>query len=179
MTRHFADDEGGFFETPDDGEALIHRPRDPADNATPSGWFVAAGALLTQSAFTGEVDLRQTAERALGVVVPIARSPRAGGAGLAVAEALLDGPVEVAVVGVPGDPARDALVATARRSSRPGLVLAVGDSGDATWVPLLLDRPLVSGQAAAYVCRNFACQAPATNPADLHSQVSHRFVPAP
>jgi uncharacterized protein YyaL (SSP411 family) len=88
-------------------------------------------------------------------------------------EALLDGPVEVAVVGVPGDPARDALAETVRGSSRPGLVLAVGDSGDATWVPLLADRPLVSGRAAAYVCRNFACQAPVTEVHELRSQIAH------
>ena len=179
VTRHFADGEGGFFETPDDGEALIHRPRDPADNATPSGWFVAAGALLTQSAFTGDITLREAAEQALGVVGALARSPRAAGSGLAVAEALLDGPVEVAIVSVVGDPDRDVLADVARRSSRPGLALAVGESGDDTWVPLLMNRPLHGGKATAYVCRNFACQAPVTEPAELHSQVSHRFAPTP
>ena len=179
VTRHFADGEGGFFETPDDGEALIHRPRDPADNATPSGWFVAAGALLTQSAFTGDITSREAAEQALGVVATLARSPRAAGSGLAVAEALLDGPVEVAIVSVVGDPDRDVLADVARRSSRPGLALAVGESGDDTWVPLLMNRPLQGGKATAYVCRNFACQAPVTEPAELHSQVSHRFAPTP
>ena len=56
--QHFADGDGGFFDTADDAPALIQRPRDPSDNAEPSGWFAVANACLTYSALTGVVEYR-------------------------------------------------------------------------------------------------------------------------
>ncbi len=110
LTR-FTDGTGALHDTAADAERLIRRPQDPTDNATPSGWTAAAGALLSYAAHTGSEPHRTAAERALGVVTALGpRVPRFIGWGLAVAEALLDGPREVAVVG-PG-PA-DAAGATA------------------------------------------------------------------
>jgi uncharacterized protein YyaL (SSP411 family) len=90
---------------------------------------------------------------------------RAGAAGvgwaLAVGEALLAGPLEVAVSG-PAGPERDALAAVARASTSPGAVVVVGEP-DAPGVPLLAGRPLVGGRPAAYVCRGFVCSAPVTD----------------
>ena len=89
----FGDGAGGFFDTAADGEPLIFRPADAADNATPSGTFAMAGALLSYAALTGSARHREAAEAALGVLPAIAaRYPRAAGAGLAVAEAALAGP---------------------------------------------------------------------------------------
>ncbi len=88
-----------------------------------------------------------------------ARVPRFIGWGLAVAEALLDGPREVAVVGPDGDPATRALHRAALLGTAPGAVVAVGEPGSRE-VPLLLDRPLLEGRPAAYVCRRFTCDAP-------------------
>ncbi|MGH3094645.1 MAG: N-acylglucosamine 2-epimerase, partial [Streptosporangiales bacterium] len=86
--------------------------------------------------------------------------------GLAVAEAAVDGPVEVAVVGSPGDDARGRLHEAALLSSRPGAVIAVGAPGAAD-VPLLEQRGLVDDSAAAYVCQNLTCQRPVTDVAEL------------
>ncbi len=98
----FGDGAGGFYDTPADGEPMIFRPADPADNATPSGTFAVAGALLSYSALTGSARHREAAAAALGVLPAIAaRYPRAAGAGLAVAEAWLAGPAEIAVIGQP------------------------------------------------------------------------------
>jgi uncharacterized protein YyaL (SSP411 family) len=77
-----------------------------------------------------------------------------------VGEALLAGPLEVAVSGTAG-PEREALAAAARASTSPGAVVVVGEP-DAPGVPLLADRPVVDGAAAAYVCRGFVCSAPVT-----------------
>ena len=55
VLAHFADGAGGFYDTADDAEALLRRPQDPTDNATPSGQAAAAGALLTYSALTGSL----------------------------------------------------------------------------------------------------------------------------
>lgn len=159
LTRFTAED-GTLFDTADDAEALIRRPQDPTDNAAPSGWTAAAGALLSYAAISGSSRHREAAERALAVVRALGpRVPRFIGWGLAVAEARLDGPREVAVVGPDDDPATRALHRAALLATAPGAVVAVGEPGSGE-VPLLQDRPLLEGRPAAYVCRGFTCDAP-------------------
>jgi hypothetical protein len=167
----FSDGNGGFYDTATGAERLIYRPADPADNATPSGTFAAAGALLSYAALTGSARHREAAVAALQVLPALAgRYPRAAGWGLAVAEAVLAGPAEIAVVGPPGEPTRD-LHRTAMLAAPPGAVFALGD-GTAAAVPLLAGRGLVDGGPAVYVCRNFACQLPVTDPAELRAMLS-------
>jgi uncharacterized protein YyaL (SSP411 family) len=165
----FGDGNGGFYDTSADGERLIFRPADPTDNATPSGAFAAADALLSYGALTGEARYGEAAAAALRVLPPIAaRYPRAGGMGLSVAEALLSGPAEIAIVGPDEDPRTGDLLRAALHAAPPGAVFALGNGaglgsgevGDA--IPLLAGRPLVSGGPAAYVCRGFTCLAPVT-----------------
>ncbi|MFC9162936.1 thioredoxin domain-containing protein [Streptomyces fungicidicus] len=171
VRARFADPESGaLYDTASDAERLIRRPQDPTDNAAPSGWSAAAGALLSYSAHTGSAAHRTAAERALGVVKALGpRVPRFIGWGLAVAEALLDGPREVAVVGPAlDDPATAALHRTALLGTAPGAVVAVG-TPESDEFPLLADRPLVQGEPAAYVCRDFTCDAPTTDPAHLRT----------
>jgi len=157
---HFGDGEGGFYDTSDDAEQLFTRPRSQADNAEPSGSSAVAGALLTYAALTGSNRHREAAEAALEAAGTLAaREPRFAGWSLAVAEAAAAGPLQVAVVGE--DDLADALLALARRSPSPGLVVAFG-APDAEGVPLLADRPLVRGRSAAYVCRGFVCDQPVT-----------------
>ena len=168
----FGDGQGGFYDTAAEDETLIFRPADPADNATPSGAFAVAGALLGYSALTGSARHREAAGAALGVLPGIAaRYPRAAGMGLAVAEAWLAGPAEIAVVGGPDDERTRALHQTALFAAPPGAVLALGD-GSPSAVPLLEGRGLVDGAPAAYVCRQFTCQAPVTTPAELTEVLS-------
>ncbi|MFF3361475.1 thioredoxin domain-containing protein [Streptomyces misionensis] len=166
---------GALYDTAADAERLIRRPQDPTDNATPSGWSAAAGALLSYAAHTGSEAHRTAAERALGIVGALGpRVPRFIGWGLAVAEALLDGPREVAVVGPSlTDEATATLHRTALQGTAPGAVVAVG-TPDSDEFPLLADRSLVSGAAAAYVCRNFTCDAPTTDPDRLRSALGGR-----
>jgi uncharacterized protein YyaL (SSP411 family) len=155
VTEHFADGNGGFFDTADDAEQLVRRPQDPTDNATPSGLAAAAGALLTYSALTGSGDHRSAAEAALGTVAPLfAQHARFAGWACAVAEALVAGPAEVAVVDRPD------LLAVARRTTSPGAVVVAAG-------PLLEGRPA----GAAYVCRGFVCDAPTTDEVRLREQL--------
>jgi uncharacterized protein YyaL (SSP411 family) len=165
----FGDGAGGFYDTAADGESLIFRPADAADNATPSGTFAMAGALLSHAALTGSARHREAAEAALGVLPAIAaRYPRAAGAGLAVAEAWLAGPAEIAVVGPQDDERTRLLHQVALHAAPPGTVLALGDGVRET-EPLLVGRRQVGGAPAAYVCRNFTCQAPVTTAAELRA----------
>ena len=165
-TEHFATGDGAFFDTADDAEALVSRPRDPGDNASPSGQSSLVHALLGYAALTGSGEHRDTAERALASVVEIARrAPRFAGWSLAAADAALDGPVEVAVVG-PDDAARADLARAARRM--PGALVVVAEPGTAG-IALLEGREVVDGRAAAYVCRHLVCERPVTDPAELMS----------
>ncbi len=170
LTRFSAPD-GSLYDTADDAERLIRRPQDPTDNAAPSGWTAAAGALLSYAAHTGSDRHRAAAESALGVVGALAaRAPRFIGWGLAVAEAAQDGPREVAVVGPIGDTLTEELHRTALLGAAPGAVVAVGEEGSDEF-PLLVNRPTRAGRAAAYVCRHFVCDAPTSDPRTLRSQL--------
>ena len=136
-----------------------------------------AGALLSYAALTGSARPREAAGAALGVLPGIAaRYPRAAGAGLAVAEARLAGPAEIAVVGPPADDRTRALHQTALHAASPGAVLALGDGtlpvGADGGVALLEGRGLVDGAPAAYVCRQFTCQAPVTTPEQLRQALA-------
>ncbi|MGW6722773.1 thioredoxin domain-containing protein [Streptomyces sp. NPDC054995] len=169
VLEQFTGEGGQLYDTAHDAEQLIRRPQDPTDSATPSGWTAAAGALLTYAAYTGSEAHRTAAEGALGVVKALGpRVPRFVGWGLAVAEALLDGPREVAVAGpVGGELHRTALLGRA-----PGAVVAAGEGpGAGAEFPLLVDRPLVGGEPTAYVCRHFVCDAPTTDVGELAAKL--------
>lgn len=162
----FGDGAGGFYDVADDAERLVSRPKDSTDAAEPAGQSALAGALCAYAALTGSSRHRAAAETAVAAAGALARqAPRFAGWTLATAEALAAGPLQVAVVG-PDDDARAALERVVRGAASPGLVVAVGEP-DAPGVPLLAARPLVDGQAAAYVCRGFVCDRPVTTAEDL------------
>ena len=133
---------------------------DMTDNATPSGWSLAAEALLTATALTGEMAGRSRAEQMLGRAAHLAGYPQFWGHGLAVLEALVDGPREVALLAGVGSP----MHVTALAGTAPGAVVAL--SG-----PLCEGRSRIGGQDTAYVCRQFVCDAPTTDPEVLARQV--------
>ena len=170
IVDHFGDGEGGFFDTADDADALIVRPRAPADGATPSGWSVAAQALLDYAAITGSSPHREVAGAALGFVAGVAaQAPRAAGAGLAAAEAWLDGPLEIAIIGDSTDPRTQALVAEVASGGALSTVYVQGSPDHDDAVPLLAGRRMVQGSPAAYVCRFFTCQRPVITVDDLRA----------
>jgi uncharacterized protein YyaL (SSP411 family) len=174
ILERFADPAGGFFDTATDHERLITRPKDPQDNAVPSGGAMATTVLLRLAAWTGEGRYREAAERALGTVSAyLARYPT-GFAQWIVAASFADSEVvEVAIVGDPSDDATRELLGPVWAAWRPQQVLAVApaDRAATSAVPLLHDRVAIGGRPTAYVCRNFACSLPVTNPAALVEQL--------
>jgi uncharacterized protein YyaL (SSP411 family) len=137
--------DGGFYDTADDAPALLRRPREISDGASPSGQSALAGALLAYAALTGSGAHREDAEATIGLLLPLlARDARFAGHAGAVAEALLAGPAEVAVVGRPD------LERLARLGTAPGAVVVTAG-------PLTADRP----EPGVYVCRHFVCERPA------------------
>jgi uncharacterized protein YyaL (SSP411 family) len=164
-------DEQGWHDTAADAEALVHRPFDPGDGPTPSGVAAAGGAAVTYAALAGSARHRALGETALSsLALLVSRAPRAAGWAAAVGEALLAGPLEVAVSG-PAGPERDVLAAAARASTSPGAVVVVGEP-DTPGVPLLAGRPVEGGRPAAYVCRGFVCSAPVSEVSALSAAMT-------
>ncbi len=168
----FADQQnGGFFDTGSDHEALVSRPKDIMDNATPAGNSVAAEVLLRLAAFTGEEKYRQRAGDYLRSLADImVQHPQAFGHALGALDFAISQAKEIAIIGeVLGADTRNILGVINSRYL-PASVLACaapGDSEAIEAIPLLADRPLKGGQATAYVCQNFACQAPVNTPGEL------------
>jgi uncharacterized protein YyaL (SSP411 family) len=168
VLERFTDPAGGFFDTADDGEALVVRPKDVQDNATPSGNAMATTVLLRLAALTGEDRYRVAAERALATVGPLlVRYPTGFAQWLCALELAHAGVTEVALVGAADDPELARLVEVVDRAYRPFAVLAVTDDADETSVPLLRDRFALAGRATAFVCRDFACRQPVHEPEAL------------
>ncbi len=175
ILARFADPAGGFFDTADDHERLITRPKDVQDNAVPSGGAMATTVLLRLAAWTGDGRYRDAAETALRTVAPyLARYPTGFGQWLIAASFAAAAVDEVAVVGDPADAATRDLLAPVWATWRPNQVLAVARAADVadSAIPLLHERTAIDGRPTAYVCRDFACRLPVTDPALLAEQLS-------
>jgi len=171
MIAFFQAPQGGFFDTSDDHETLITRPRDLQDNATPSGNAMAVTALLKLAGFTNDMRYIDIAHQALAQMQSMmSQYPLGFGQWLQALSYALSKPREIAIVGDPEAADTRALLDVVRNGYLPFQVVALGASdAQAPAVPLLQDRGLVEGHAAAYVCRAFACQAPVTDPDGLRS----------
>jgi hypothetical protein len=173
MLKHYRDESGGFYDTPDDHEALLVRPKDLQDNATPTGNALAALALLQLSALSGVGKWRDVAEQALGsiqdVVIryPLVFAKWLGAIDLAI------GPIfEVAILGDPEHAGFGALRQAVWQEYRPRCLAAFSAYPPAAEAPpLLFERPLLQGLPTAYVCQQFICQRPVTTAADLLAQI--------
>ena len=174
----FGDDAGGaFYDTAKGHEALIVRHRDGADGAIPSANAVAASALARLSFHLDRPELREAAIAAISAYGrAIALHPRAFCKSLAVADFLLEGPVELALVGIPVEDGFEALRKEIGRRYLPNRIIAHHDpcSGEEDGLPLLFGKGLVDGKAALYVCRNFTCRAPVTDPADVEGALAEQ-----
>ncbi len=172
ILAHFSAEEGGFWDTADDAETLVARPRSLQDNAIPSGGAMAASVLLRLVALTGEGHYRSAAESAMAPIVALAAKHPTGLAQWLLAYQSSASPIdEIAIVGDPDADDTKALLATARARYRPGQVIALSADPAASRVPLLRDRSAIGGAATAYVCRDFACQQPTTDPVALAGQL--------
>jgi uncharacterized protein YyaL (SSP411 family) len=171
MLMHFRDTKnGGFFDTSDDHEQLIHRPKDLQDNAVPSGNSMAASVLTRLSLLTGNGDYWQVAEHSTATMSKfMSEYPSGFGQWLNVASFMLGEPLEVALVG--SQESLTPLLDVVRDGFRPFQVVAAGSESEEAPLPLLENRPPIDGKGTAYVCRQFACQAPVTEPRELAQQL--------
>jgi uncharacterized protein len=155
------EDEGIFYDSPHDGEALVIRPRDIMDNATPSGNSLAVELLLRAAAFTGSEGLREPALRTLiREAGSMRRFPSAFGRLLSALTLQLDPPVEVVLLGEPGEAGLKEMLGAAHEIYLPNRVVGGGDPEGLPPFPLFQGREPRNGKATAYVCRHFTCSAP-------------------
>ncbi len=172
MMRHFSDPAGGFFDTSDDHETLVTRPKDLQDNAVPSGNAMAATVLLKLGAFTGEERYVEHAEQMLGILQPaLLQAPTAFAQWLCTLDFALSSPREIAIVGEIRSGDTHALLDVVHEAYRPNQVVAVASSERTSSIPLLADRSSIDHRATAYVCLRFACQRPTTDPMILRAQL--------
>jgi hypothetical protein len=175
MARWFWDEASGrFFDTAADHEPLITRPRDVSDNATPSGASLAVELSLRLAELFGDAAHRRRAERELsGSAAAMGQFPLAFGHLLCAADLAARGAVELAIVGDPASAEFGALAAAAAARFVPSLVLAGGTPAANGDIPLLALRAGAgaAGGATAYLCRGYACEAPAADAAALAEQL--------
>ncbi len=175
MLTYFWDEaDGGFFATSSDHETLIQRPKDWDDNATPSGNSVAVEVLLRLAVLTGDDAYRQRAARVLRKLGPVVEKHPYGFARmLGALDFYLDTPREIAIIGPSSDENTQALLRAVYADYLPNRVVVRADAPQtASALPLLADRPMQNGLPTAYVCENFACKEPVTDPEALKRQLA-------
>jgi uncharacterized protein len=172
MIEKFSDPDGGFFDTPHDSETLLIRPKDIADNATPSSNALACEALLKLAAFTDNGKYRDLAEQTLTIASETAlRYPLGFARWLSAAEYAQGNTNQVAVLGEAENFER--LLKVIRAEYRPGVVTAASAFPPEKDAPALLhERGLVDGKATAYVCEGFVCRQPTNDPETLVKQMT-------
>jgi uncharacterized protein YyaL (SSP411 family) len=179
VLAHFVDPHGGFFDTSDEHETLVTRPKDLQDNATPAGNSMAATVLLRLAALGGETRYAEVAEAALRSVQPVlAQYPTAFAQWLSALTFAVSQPREVALVGAPDDAGLQALLQVVGEGYRPFQVVALKRPGEESPVPLLAGREQIGGRATAAVCYQFTCRLPVTEPAALREQLQANPAPA-
>ena len=166
----FRADDGGFYDTSDDHEALIVRPRNVQDNVTPSGNGMMAKQLLRLAAYTGEARYDEAAREVLRKLSDAMRQyPQAFAESLNAADMLVQGIAEVAIIGDRNDPTTSQIVDALQQPFRPNTVAAYAsdDVERHESIPLLSGRSKIGGATAVYVCRDFVCKLPATSAEEL------------
>ena len=182
MVARFWSPAEGFHDTAVDSERLLVRPRTLDDNPLPAGQSVAAIALLRLHAFTGDARWREVAMSVVGpLAAGVARAPLALATLAQALDLAVSPPREVAIIGSADDPATRSLVRELHSRFDWSTVLAWGPDSDGhggAKVPLLEGRTSVGGRPAAYVCRNFACELPVTDPEELRGLLTEERSPA-
>ena len=176
MVALFWDDAvGGFYDTGNDHETLVIRPRDVFDNAQPCGGSVATDVLLRLAVVTGNDDYAAKGATPLRALLPLlGRAPSATGHWLGALDFYVSLPREVVIVGPPDHPETQTMLGAVGTRFLPNqVVVGMSDPSDPPVPdsPLLEQRGLQGGIPTAYVCQRYVCQLPVTNAAALAAQL--------
>jgi uncharacterized protein len=169
----FEDAAGGFYDVPARDHGLLLRPMELQDSPTPSGGALAADLLLRLAAITDEPRFARAAEQAILRVQPLlGEHPTAFASWLAGLDFACGPRWQLSLVGSKGSPEFQQLAATAAEHLRPHLVVAGGTGAPTEGPALLRGREPIGGRATAYLCRDYQCDLPTTDPAELRAQLA-------
>jgi hypothetical protein len=172
VLKHFSDSEnGGFYDTADDHEQLVTRPKNLQDNATPCGNSMAVRVLLQLAAYTGQAHYETPAMNALSALQgPMSQYPGAFTYWLGSLEFALAAPKEIAVIGQLENEDTKAMLNTLFAPYRPNQIVAAAAEDAIDGHPeLVAGRPMQHGKATAYVCQKFTCKQPVTTVSELET----------
>ena len=170
---------GGFYFTSDDHESLLARHHSLHDSALPAGAGVAAELLLRLAVHRRREDFRASAERTLEALLPfVRRMPSAYASLLLAADLAVDPAQEIAILGAPGDVSTRELLSVVRGRYRGCTVVQVaGPPVEDKRLALLHGKQQIDGRPTAYVCRDYSCQQPTTDPGELARQLDDESRP--
>ena len=179
LLKHFWDEKGGgFYTTSDFHEALVARPKELYDNAIPSANSVGAETLLRLYLLTAEPEYERYAVQTMRPLIDVlGRAPTAFGHMLNALDFYVGPQSEIALIGEPDSDEMREMLRAVHKVYHPNKVVAAAapTNEEATKVvPLLVDRPQVKGKATAYVCRNYVCEAPTTDAAEVSRLLAAR-----
>ncbi len=165
MIDQFGDDAGaGFFFTGKAHETLIVQSKSAYDGATPSGASMAIHSLLRLAKHLDNPEFHSKAVETLTLYFhQMERMPSGSGQLLCELAFLLSTPKEIAIVGKKGDPKTEAMLTALHGIYQPNKIVASSESADGETLPLLAGKTQVDNTATAYICENYACQAPTTD----------------
>ncbi len=169
---HFADPNGGFFDTRDDHEPLLARPKSLQDTPVPSANTLAAKLMLNLAALSGDGRYASASETIIrSMQADASRFPSAFSGWLSALDFVLGPQLQLAIVGQPGAPDFEGLVETVQGRYHPHIVIAGSPAGASDHPELLENRKMINDQATAYLCQGFACKLPTNSPAELTKQL--------
>jgi uncharacterized protein YyaL (SSP411 family) len=177
LLSRFGDGHGGFHFTSDDHEPILARTRSTYDDAIPAGSAVAAETLLRLGLHLDDAGFRAAGLAILSALRPLADRAPVGCATLLNASAYAEGSevVEIAITGPEGAAGTRGLLAAARATYLPARLVGWFDPAMGPSVlPLLAGKTLLARRPAAYVCRNYACDAPVDDAAELTKALTRR-----
>ena len=164
---------GGFFQTDGSDASVLVRSKQDYDGAEPSGNSMAALLLLRLAQFTDRARYREAAEKTLELFAQLMHSaPQIVPQMLCALDFYLSQPKQIVIAGKPEAPDTDAMLHAIRETFLPNKITLLADDRLAKLIPYVTDRPMVDGEATAYVCVNYACQLPTTDAATLTKLLS-------
>ncbi|KLK88871.1 thioredoxin [Methanoculleus sediminis] len=172
IARYWDCNQGGFFFVPDDADVPV-RQKPVYDGAIPSGNSVAMYALFVLGRMTANLELEETAERIRRVFAgTVSESPTACSHFLTGLEFMLGPNFEVIISGVPGAEDTKAMIGAIRSHYAPDAVIIFRPSNEeepeiVEVAGFTRDIVMIEEKATAYVCTNYACDIPTTDPDEM------------
>ena len=181
--RFFDSADGGYFASELGDPSVLVRCKDDYDSAEPAASSIAARNLLRLAELTGDETFRQKAEKTFSAFAQSIRErPGAIPQLLTALDQSLSAPQQIVIAGDPQSADTRELLRTVHQTFLPHRVLFLAPNQPSNTIPPALQKRFseiegmrpVNGKAAAYLCENFTCKAPITDPKELKELLKTR-----